>query len=110
MGKLPPAPARPSTFSAETWQVRRKDGGGGTAAAPIGDASLRLHGEIGRLFDEASDRLRQQQRPDATVWAAPRIDVTETEHEVHIRAELPARADNDVAVALDGGVLTIRGT
>jgi HSP20 family protein len=108
MGKLPPAPARSSTFSAETWRVRRDDGDG-SGASPDGDASLRLHVEIGRLFDEASDHLRQQRRPDATVWAAPRIDVTETEREIRVRAEVPARAESDVAVALDGRVLTIRG-
>jgi HSP20 family protein len=102
----PAASSRPSTSSEEAWRVRREDAG---AAAPAEDASLRLHGGIGRLFDEASDRLRQQRRPDATVWAAPRIGITETEREVRIRAELPDRSENDVAVALDGREVTIRG-
>ena len=40
---------------------------------------------------------------------APRIDVSETEKEIRIKAELPGVSENDIEVRLAEDVLTIRG-
>jgi HSP20 family protein len=39
----------------------------------------------------------------------PRLDVSETDKELKIRAELPGVAEEDLSVELDGDLLTIRG-
>lgn len=40
---------------------------------------------------------------------APKIDISETENEVVVSAELPGVDKNDVEVSFDGGRLTIKG-
>jgi len=73
---------------------------------------LTLHREINRLFDDMSrgfdlapfgtaDRLFDR--------GFPNVDVTETNKEVEITAELPGLDEKDVEVQLANGVLTIRG-
>ena len=39
----------------------------------------------------------------------PRLDVSETEREVKVTAELPGMDEKDVTVTLEGDVLTLRG-
>jgi HSP20 family protein len=46
---------------------------------------------------------------DKLAMTAPRIDVSETDKELRVRAEMPGVANEDVAVELDGDVLTLRG-
>jgi HSP20 family protein len=75
------------------------------------DPFLTLHREMNRLFD---DVLRGG--PAATtsgqartgVLLAPSMDVTETDKEVRIQAELPGVTDKDVDVSLNDDVLTVR--
>jgi HSP20 family protein len=74
---------------------------------------LTLHREMNRLFDDAfrgfdlaplgSDRFSDR----AIGW--PNIEVSETDKEVKITAELPGLEDKDVEVELANGVLAIRG-
>ena len=40
---------------------------------------------------------------------APRIDVSETDHEYRVTAELPGLEEKDFDVALDGDILTLKG-
>jgi HSP20 family protein len=74
---------------------------------------LSLHREMNRLFDEAfrgfdlapfgASRLLDR------VMAWPKIEVSETDKEVKITAELPGLGENDVEVELANGVLAIKG-
>jgi len=74
---------------------------------------LTLHREMNRLFDDAfrsfdpmpfgSDRLFDR----AIGW--PNIEVSETENEIKVTAELPGLDEKDVAIELANGVLAIRG-
>jgi HSP20 family protein len=71
---------------------------------------LTLHREMNRLFDEVfrgfdlapfgSDRLGAN-------W--PNIEVSETDKEVKVVAELPGLDEKDIEVELTDGVLAIRG-
>jgi HSP20 family protein len=74
---------------------------------------MALHREMNRLFDDAfrsfdlapfgSDRLVDR----AMGW--PNIEVTETETELKVTAELPGLDEKDVAIEIANGVLAIRG-
>lgn len=77
-----------------------------------GDPFLSLHREMNRLFD---DVLRGsfggpvQSGEQGRGMMMPHMDVSETENEVRICAELPGVSEKDVDVSLSGDVLTIRG-
>lgn len=76
------------------------------AAAPFHS----LHREVNRLFD---DLLRRHSSLPASAEQRgplmPSIDVSETDGEVRICAELPGVSEGDIDVSLDGDVLVIRG-
>lgn len=66
----------------------------------------RLHGEIDDLFDTyyrgfGNRGLRQA--------GAPGFEVSETDDEFRVKAELPGMDEKEIEVILDEGVLTIRG-
>lgn len=74
---------------------------------------MTLHREINRLFDDVmrdfqmtsfgSDRFFDR----SLAW--PNIEVSETDQEVKVTAELPGLDEKDVKVELAGGVLVIKG-
>lgn len=75
---------------------------------------LTLHREVNRLFDDmfrgfdlapfgTADRLFDR----GFGW--PNVEVSETNKEVEVTAELPGLDEKDVEVQLANGVLTIRG-
>jgi HSP20 family protein len=74
---------------------------------------LALHRDVNRLFDEAfrgfdltpfrNDRWFDQ----AVGW--PSIEVSETDKDVKVTAELPGLEEKDVQVVLASGVLTVKG-
>jgi HSP20 family protein len=74
---------------------------------------LTLHREMNRLFDEAFrgfdlspfrfDRMFDRD------WSWPNIEVSESDWEVKVTAELPGLDEKDVEVQLSNGVLSIRG-
>jgi HSP20 family protein len=75
------------------------------------DPFLSLHREVNRLFD---DVLRGYGPPAGTAQGGGNLipahmDVSETEEEFRVRAELPGVSEKDVEVTLDDDVLTIRG-
>ena len=77
------------------------------------DPFLSLHREMNRLFDDA---LRgsfggsgQGLAGGAMPTVMPSMDVSETDKEVRIVAELPGVAAGDVDVTLNDDVLTVRG-
>jgi HSP20 family protein len=76
------------------------------------DPFLMLHREMNRLFD---DVLRggavpagAQEASQGGVLLAPQVDVSETDKEIRIHAELPGVSENDIEVSLNEDVLTIR--
>jgi HSP20 family protein len=79
------------------------------------DPLLSLRQEMSRVFDDFFSGVGLPSfagvQPASAVAAilTPRMDVSETDNEVQITAELPGIDEGDVAVTLDGDVLTIRG-
>ena len=77
------------------------------------DPLLMLHREMNRLFDNAFHGF------DMAPWGPgrffngdagwPNIEVSETDREVKVIAELPGLTENDVEVALANGALVIKG-
>lgn len=64
-----------------------------------------LQREIDRLFDDFTRGM-----PSLGVTAlTPRMDVTETDGELELTAELPGLEEKDVQINFADGVLTIRG-
>jgi HSP20 family protein len=86
---------------------------GSLLGAGAADPFLTLHREMNRLFD---DVLRGGPVPEGGqggssqggVLLAPRMDVSETDNEVRIQAELPGVSENDIDVSLNEDLLTIR--
>ena len=74
-----------------------------------GNPFLTLHREMNRMFDEAfrSFDIGSFGSPAMTGW--PSVELNETEKEVRVVAELPGLGQNDVAIELLDGVLTISG-
>ena len=89
-------------------------GFGGVGERGLGsDPFLSLHREMNRLFDDVlrgsfSVPSREGQGGQGGTLM-PHIDVSETEKELKIRAELPGVTEKDVEVTLNDDVLTIRG-
>src|SRR3712207_339589 len=77
-----------------------------------GDPFLALHRDVNRLFDEAFRGMPapggHQQGSSGNIVHA-HMNVSETEREIRIMAELPGVTQDDVEVTLDDDVLTIRG-
>jgi HSP20 family protein len=79
------------------------------------DPFMALHREVNRLFDDmfrGFDAPTFGRLPSAvTGWSAswPNLEVSETEREVRVTAELPGLEEKDVEILLDDGMLTLRG-
>jgi HSP20 family protein len=67
---------------------------------------LTLHREMNRMFD---DVLREfdVSRGNRSAW--PQIEISETNDEIRIVAELAGLEQRDVDITLDSGVLTLKG-
>jgi HSP20 family protein len=72
---------------------------------------LSLRGEIDRLFEDFTRGFgRFGDWPEfRTTALTPMMDVTETDKELEVTAELPGLEEKDVDITLSDGVLTIRG-
>jgi HSP20 family protein len=83
-------------------------GNGGNAARPSAPVSLfgSLYRDIDRLFDEFS---RSPLAGQAQVNLVPSIDVTETDKEIVVSAEMPGLERGDVDISIEDDILTIRG-
>ena len=68
-----------------------------------------LRHDMERLFEDFSRDFRWGAPEVAGGSSAPRIDVSETEGEIRIEAELPGVEEKDVEVVLSNGRLTIKG-
>jgi len=69
-----------------------------------GTANLRE--EINRLFNDAVERTGEES--NLTSWAPP-VDIFETEHELVVKADLPAVDPKDLDIRVENNILTIRG-
>jgi len=69
-------------------------------------ASMRRQME--ELFQDFGGPLRRG-KPGPSGLLTPRMDVSETDNELRITAELPGVQQKDISVTLTGGVLTIAG-
>ena len=73
-----------------------------------------LHREVDRLFDEFMGEFRPW-RSRVGFWGdgegavAPKIDVSETDKEVQVTADMPGMDEKDIEVSVDEGRLMVRG-
>lgn len=85
----------------------------GTPERALLEAPFRsLHREMNHLFDDLfHGRLHKPLNAGSEKYAPilPNIDVSETEGDIRVRAELPGVNQSDIDVSLDGDVLVIRG-
>ena len=80
-------------------------------AASPGDPFLAFYREMNRLFDDLGrGSLWPAPAHDAQggMLLAPHMDVSETDTELRLQAELPGVAEQDIEVSLDDDVLTLR--
>jgi HSP20 family protein len=85
----------------------------GTRRADEANQFLALHREVNRLFDHAFRAFDltpfASERSFGPLAEWPTIEVSETEKEVKVTAELPGMDEKDVQVELANNVLSIRG-
>jgi HSP20 family protein len=84
-------------------------GNGGARTASPANVFGSLQREIDRLFDDFTRGSMGMLGPQAQTNLMPSIDVTETDKEIEITAELPGLERKDVEITLEDDVLTIRG-
>jgi HSP20 family protein len=78
-----------------------------------GDPFLSLHREMNRLFDDvfrgAALPAAGTQGRGVSNFVNASMNVSETENEIRLTAELPGVTEQDIDISLDDDVLTIRG-
>jgi HSP20 family protein len=70
---------------------------------------LSLHREMNGLFDDAFRGFGHGGLALGQTTAWPNLEVSDTENEVRITAELPGMSEKDVELLVEDGVLTLRG-
>ena len=81
-------------------------------SVPVNETSnpfLALHREMNRMFDEAFRSFDIGSFGSTSMMGWPSVELNETETEIKVLAELPGLDQNDVAIELSDGVLTISG-
>jgi HSP20 family protein len=80
------------------------------------DPFMALHREVNRLFDDVFrgfDQFGIGRFPSLPTgrsnWGWPNVEVSETDKEIRVTAELPGLEEKDVEVTLDDDMLTLRG-
>jgi HSP20 family protein len=80
------------------------------------DPFMALHREVNRLFDDVFRGFDNfgvgrfpSLAPGRMSWNWPSVEVSETDKEIRVTAELPGLEEKDVEVLLDGDVLALRG-
>jgi HSP20 family protein len=84
-------------------------GGGNVPAPRATDPFFALHREVNRLFD---DFWRDFSVPSLASFGRgtwPNLDVSETDKEIRVTAELPGMEEKDVELVLNNNLLTLRG-
>lgn len=74
-----------------------------------GDPFLQLYRDMNRLFEDVLRRPDAEPGGSGELLLTPRINVSETEEAIRVTVELPGVRQEEIEVAIDDGVLTIRG-
>ena len=67
-----------------------------------------LHNEIGRAFGDLFGSQEGAADTEERYWT-PRVDISETENDFEIRAELPGVSESDVNISVTDNRLTVKG-
>ena len=74
---------------------------------------LSLHREMNRLFDDVfrgfDSRLPAVGSLSSFSAAWPKVEISDSDKEINVTAEIPGLEEKDVEVLLDDGVLTLKG-
>ena len=87
--------------------------GGSARRGLLSSPLVGLHKEVDRLFDDFMGDFRPW-RSGIRLWddsdgeLVPKVDVSETDKEVQVTADLPGIDEKDIEVTLSDGVLTIK--
>lgn len=93
----------------------RKKHGTAPAARREDNPVEELHQRVNELFDSFFDtfnigfRWPALTHDDESLAISPRVDISETDDEVRVTAELPGMDEKDIQVTLDDHVLVVRG-
>lgn len=74
-----------------------------------GDPFLAMRKQMDALFDDWTRVMPERARAEGGSLVAPKIDVSESDKDIRITAELPGVEEKDVTVALEGDALLIKG-
>jgi len=70
---------------------------------------MAFHDQMNRLFDEFSRDLDLPGMSLSTDFGFPHVEVSETDKEVKVEAELPGLSEGDIDLTLKDGALILRG-
>ncbi|WP_117191966.1 Hsp20/alpha crystallin family protein [Rhizobium terrae] len=77
------------------------------------DPFVSLHREVNRLFDDVfrgfGSGLAPLARTSAFRAGWPNVEISDTDKEIEVTAEVPGLEEKDIEVLLNDGVLTLRG-
>lgn len=73
------------------------------------DPFLSLHQQVERLFDDFAQNFHLTPERFGPGVAVPQMDVSETDDNIKIEADLPGVDEKDVTIEMSDNVLTIRG-
>jgi HSP20 family protein len=91
------------------WPTLRSLGRKSDVAVTDNDPFAAFRREMERLFDSFGRDIGWPTGDRRTAATAPSIDVSETDSELRIDADLPGVEEKDVDVAISDNVLTIKG-
>lgn len=84
-------------------------GGGAMRRGARGDPFLQLYRDMNQLFEDVLRRPEAEPVGSGELLLTPRINVSETEQAIQVTVELPGVKEDEIEVAIDEGLLTIRG-
>ena len=90
-------------FGRESAPARRED------VDPFRDFQREMNRLFGEFFGDYPPAARGREPGGAFAGFVPRVDVSETDREITVSAELPGMDEKDIAVELQDDVLTLRG-
>ena len=91
------------------WPTLRPFGRKSDVTVPEGDPFTALRREMDRLFESFGREVGWPMAESRSAAMGPSIDVSETETEIKIDADLPGVDEKDVDVVITDNVLTIKG-
>ena len=91
------------------WPMLRPSGRKSEMAVGSGDPFTALRREMDRVFESFGRELGWPSTETSAGVMAPSLDVSETDTELKIEAELPGVDEKDIEVVVSDNVLTIKG-